>query len=345
MQKIPKLLIIYTGGTIGMKHSPATGVLTPFNFRQIEEEMPELQKFNLAMDTFSFDPLIDSSEIQPEFWVQLAQQIADHYDHYDGFVVLHGTDTMSYTGSALSFMLENLAKPVVLTGSQLPIGMLRTDGKENMISAIEIAAATRADGSPCVPEVSIFFNDQLFRANRTTKYNAEGFRAFRSANYPPLADVGVHIKYNDAFIDHPALPAAPLKAHTVLDTNVTVLKIFPGISRPVVEGVLNIPELRAVVLETYGSGNAPTASWLIDALRKAIDRGLIIVNVSQCHAGSVDMEKYDTGILLKKIGVVSGYDSTTEAAVTKLFFLLGQYTDNKTIINEMSRSLRGEILK
>ncbi|MDR2362642.1 MAG: asparaginase [Prevotellaceae bacterium] len=338
----PSILIIYTGGTIGMQLNHTTGTLSPLNFEQIETEMPELQKFNLQIDTHSFDPPIDSSEVQPAFWVRLARMIYTHYTHYDGFVVLHGTDTMSYTASAISFMLENLAKPVVFTGSQLPVGLLRTDGKENLISAIEIAAAV-ADGRPCVPEVSILFNNQLYRANRTTKYNAEQFRAFRSANYPPLAEIGVHIKYNPLFIRQPERPNTPLLLSDTPDTNIAILKLFPGIGRRVVEGILSIEGLRAIVLETYGSGNAPTVEWFINALREAIRRGLIILNVSQCHGGTVEMDHYQTGILLKKIGVVSGYDSTTEAAVAKLAVLLGQTKDIATIIAALHTSLRGEI--
>jgi L-asparaginase len=338
----PSLLIIYTGGTIGMKQNHETGVLAPFNFKQIAEEMPELKKFNWRIDTCSFDPPMDSSEAQPEFWIRLAQLIAKRYRSYDGFVVLHGTDTMSYTASALSFLLENLSKPVVFTGSQLPIGMLRTDGKENLISAIEIAAASH-NGRPCVPEVTILFNNQLYRANRTTKYNAAQFRAFRSANYPPLAEIGVYIQYHPALIHYPEPPEAPLRLHTAVDSNIAILKIFPGLGRNVVEGLLHIDGLRAVVLETYGSGNAPTVAWWLEALRAAVVRGLIVMNVSQCHAGMVEMDKYETGRRLQAIGVVSGYDSTTEAAIAKLSFLLGQTTDIASITDALNRPLRGEI--
>ena len=269
--------------------------------------------------------------------------IGVNYDAYDEFVVLHETDTMSYTASALSFMLENLGKPVVFTGSQLPIGMLRTDGKENLISSIEIAAAVNACGDPIVPGVCIYFDNQLYRGNRTTKYNAENFRAFRSANYKILAETGIHIKYNEEAIIYPKRRNMPLKVHTKLDTNVAILKIFPGIMKNVVDAIIDIPGLKAIILETYGSGNAPTKEWFLSSIKRAHDKGLIIINVSQCKAGSVDMEAYATGIALKKIGVISGYDSTTEAAMTKLFFLLGQYKDNEKIKVLLQKNLRGEI--
>lgn len=337
------ILLIYTGGTIGMKQDPETLALKPFNFNQILEEVPELKKFGCNIDTYSFDPLIDSSDVQPAFWIRLTSLIKENYSKYDGFVVLHGTDTMSFTASALSFMFENLAKPVVLTGSQLPIGMLRTDGKENLISSIEIASAVGADGHPMVPEVCIYFESQLYRGNRTTKYNAENFRAFRSANYPVLADVGIHIKYNTSLIRYPSEWSEELMVSQKLDTNVAVLKIFPGITPAVVDAILNMDGLRGVVLETFGSGNAPTAEWFVKRIKDAVHRGLIVLNVTQCHAGKVDMDAYATGVALKKEGVISGFDSTTEAALTKMFFALGHGDTNSKVKMLLESDLRGEI--
>ncbi len=338
-----KILLIYTGGTIGMKQDPENGALVPFNFDQILEEVPELKKFAYQIDTFSFHPPIDSSEIETGFWQEIAILIGSKYDSYDGFVILHGTDTMSFSASALSFMLENLEKPVIFTGSQLPIGMLRTDGKENLISSIEIAAAKDDQGRAMVPEVCIYFESQLYRGNRTTKHNAENFRAFRSSNYPCLAEAGVHIRYNTSFINYPETWGNKLNVNTSLDPNVAILKIFPGISQQVVSGILNSQGLRALILETYGSGNAPTKPWLMNTLKEAIEKGIIILNITQCNAGSVDMDAYSTGILLKKMGVVSGFDCTTEAAITKLFFLLGHNFDNQTIKDFLKKNLRGEI--
>lgn len=337
------ILLIYTGGTIGMKQDPETLALKPFNFNQILEEVPELKKFGCRIDTLSFDPLIDSSDVQPSFWVRLASLIKENYNKYDGFVVLHGTDTMSFTASALSFMFENLAKPVVLTGSQLPIGMLRTDGKENLISSIEIASAVDAQGHPMVPEVCIYFESQLYRGNRTTKYNAENFRAFRSANYPVLADVGIHIKYNTSLIRYPQSWDEELQISQKMDTNVAILKIFPGITPAIVDAVLNMEGLRGVVLETFGSGNAPTSEWFVGRIKDAVRRGLVVLNVTQCHAGKVDMDAYATGVALKNEGVISGFDSTTEAAITKMFFALG-HSGSVTEAKELLQSnLRGEI--
>lgn len=341
MQK--RILLLYTGGTIGMKQDPETLALKPFNFNQILEEVPELKKFGCEIDTYSFDPLIDSSDMQPEFWVRLATMIKENYSKYDGFVVLHGTDTMSYTASALSFMFENLAKPVVFTGSQLPIGMLRTDGKENLISSIEIASATDENGNPMVPEVSIYFDAHLYRGNRTTKYNAENFRAFRSANYPVLADVGIHIKYNPSFIRYPDKYPAPLQVSEKLDTRVAVLKVFPGITPQVMDAILGMEGLRGVVLETFGSGNAPTAEWFVSRIKDAVRKGLVVLNVTQCLAGKVDMDAYATGITLKNEGVISGYDSTVEAALTKMFYALGQSEDLREVKSLLNSNLRGEI--
>lgn len=337
------ILLIYTGGTIGMKQDPETGTLMPFNFNEILREVPELKKFGCKIDTFSFEPPIDSSDIQTDFWVEIARLIKKNYKSYDGFVILHGTDTMSYSASALSFMLENLEKPVIFTGSQLPIGMLRTDGKENLISSIEIAAAKDSNGRAIVPEVCIYFENRLYRGNRTTKYNAEDFRAFRSANYPVLAEIGIHIKYNTSYIRYPETWNNELSIKTNLGTSVAILKIFPGMSKEMVEPILNIKGLQALILETYGSGNAPTAEWFINLLKNAIANGLIILNITQCHAGKVDMDAYSTGVLLKKIGVIGGFDSTTEASITKLFFILGHTSDIQEIKSMLKNNMRGEI--
>lgn len=342
-QPSPALLIIYTGGTIGMKAHPVTGALVPFKFDHVLEEVPELLKFGYVIDTYSFEPLVDSSDVFPEFWIRLAQLIQANYNKYQGFVILHGTDTMSYSASALSYMLEDLEKPVIFTGSQLPIGIPRTDGKENFISAVEIAAATDDEGHPMVPEVCIFFQDQLFRGNRTLKYNAEEFRAFRSPNFPPLAEAGIHIKYNHALIRKPNQWGKPLHLHTQIGTDVAILKIFPGIEPRVVETILSIPNLRAVILETYGQGNAPTKRWLLDLLARAIQNNIIILNVTQCPAGTVIMESYACGRSLRDIGVLSGLDMTTESALTKTMLLTGQYKDNEKVRDLLTKSLNGEI--
>lgn len=341
LQEKVSILLIYTGGTIGMIENSETGVLESFNFEHLKDNMPELKKLGYLIDSIQFDPPMDSSEMGPESWKKLVRIISENYQRYDGFVILHGTDTMAFTASALSFMLENLSKPVIFTGSQLPIGMLRTDGKENLITAIEIAAA-KENGMPIVPEVCIFFENNLLRGNRTRKINADNFNAFRSYNYPALAHAGIYIKYDTAQIYHPVL-RKPLKSHYLLDRNIAILKIFPGLSQQVVESILNIPGLKGVVMETFGSGNAPCYEWLLNMLRDAVSRGIVIVNISQCIAGSVEMHRYETGHKLLEAGVISGYDSTTESAVTKLMFLFGHGLSPEEVIEHMNCSLIGEI--
>ncbi len=340
MEEKISLLIIYTGGTIGMIKDPATGSLRPFNFDGVYDQIPELKRFHYHLDFHCFDPLVDSSEMDPRRWVELAGVIEKHYEDYDGFVVLHGSDTMAYTASALSFMLENLNKPVIFTGSQLPLGVLRTDGRENFITAIELAAATD-DNTPVVPEVCIYFENNLLRANRTMKYNAENFNAFVSPNYPALADVGVYIKFNRHQILKPNFKK--LRVHKSLETHIALLKLFPGITREVMETMFNIPGLQAVILETFGSGNAPTAPWFIEILTEAIEKGIHVINITQCPAGAVEQGKYDTSLALKNIGVIGGGDMTTEAALTKTMYLLGRPTAPEEFRAIMNLSLRGEI--
>ena len=334
------ILIIYTGGTIGMVKDVETGALKPFNFDNVYEQLPILRKFKYQIDSISFDPLIDSSDMNPEHWVRLAKLIKDNYLDYDGFVVLHGSDTMSYTASALSFMLGNLGKPVIITGSQLPLGVLRTDGRENLISAIEIAAA-KADDTPYVPEVAIYFENKLYRGNRTYKYHAENFNAFVSGNYPILAESGVNLKF---FSEHILKSKfKKLKLHINLDSNVVILKMFPGINAKVIDSILSIEGLRAVVLESFGSGNAPTEEWFINRLKKSIDDGMVIVNITQCISGSVEMGKYETSVGLSKIGVISGRDMTASSAISKLMVVLGEQDTVEKVKRQFLKNWAGEI--
>jgi L-asparaginase len=334
-----KILIIYTGGTIGMVNDPLTKSLIPFDFGQIQQNVPELARLNYDLEVHSFDPILDSSNMDPEAWVELARIIENRYDDFDGFVILHGSDTMAFTASALSFMLENLTKPVVLTGSQLPIGEIRTDAKENLITALEIAA-TRKHHAAMVPEVCIYFDYRLFRGNRSIKYNSEKFEAFQSPNYPILAEAGVYLSFFKNYIQHQ--PKDPFKVHYQLDPNIGVLKLYPGISKNAVDAITE-SAVAAIVLETFGSGNTTTADWFTESLQGAINRGKIIVDISQCQGGSVQLGKYETSKRLEQMGVLSGYDMTFEATIAKLMFLLGKQLSRDEVVTCMQTSLRGEM--
>ncbi len=340
METRAAILVIYTGGTIGMFKDPETGSLRPFNFNELYNYMPSLELFKFKIDSYSFVPIIDSSNINPDYWVKLVEVISENYEKYDGFVILHGTDTMSYTASALSFMLDNLNKPVVITGSQLPLGMIRTDGRDNFISSLEIAGA-KSDDIPMIPEVCIYFENQLFRGNRTHKFNAENFDAFKSVNYPTLANVGVYIKYHEQSILKPNFKR--LKIHTKLDNNIVVLRLFPGICPKTVKAILSIDGLKGVILETYGAGNAPTEKWFLDALKAALEEGILIVNISQCRGGSVEMGKYETSLDLANMGLINGKDMTMEAALTKLMLVLGMDISNQEAKRLMEKNLKGEM--
>ncbi|MGB0881179.1 MAG: asparaginase [Polaribacter sp.] len=342
MTRKPHILLIYTGGTIGMIKEYKTNVLKAFNFDKISKNIPELQQLNCTIHTISFDTPIDSSNMNTQYYIQIAEMIEDNYTGFDGFVVLTGSDTMSYLSSAISFMFENLQKPIVFTGSQLPIGDLRTDAKENLITAIEIASSRKND-TPIVSEVCLYFEYKLYRANRTTKLNAEQFEAFASLNYPPLAESGVHLKFNEHLLYKSKENKKALIVRKKLDTNIFILKLFPGITETIVKTIVRTKNLKGIVLETYGAGNTPTEKWFLELLKEAIQKNIHIINVTQCVGGSVILGRYETSVQLKEIGIIDGKDITTESAIAKLMHLLGKNLSKKEFKHFFEKSLRGEI--
>lgn len=341
MTEVPEILLIYTGGTIGMIKDYETNALKAFDFNHLYDKIPELNQLNCNIESISFEKPIDSSNMNTKYWIDIVEIIEEYYHLKDGFVVLSGSDTMAYTSSAISFMFENLSKPIIFTGSQLPIGDLRTDAKENLITAVQIAASKNNRGEPNIREVGLYFEYKLYRANRTTKISAEQFEAFTSPNYPPLAESGVHLKFNENLLL--ANSRKKLVVRKKLENNIVVLKLFPGITKNVVDHILTIPNLKGVILETYGSGNAPTESWFINLLKKTMSRGIHIIDVTQCNIGSVILGQYETSVQLRQIGLINGKDITTESALAKLMYLLGKEIDAKDFKTAFETSLRGEM--